>query len=160
LFINNLYSLLIHLCFTIIIITNYLLFGNVNEMYGGNYLIYPLINIAAILIYLWVGSKLANQGSKFKNLLSVSAISLIGFFMWLVCYYMVATHTNDRGLGFTGPEILWWLYFFYNHLPITFMVYDQFGIKTDALYFPYFVFIFNLLPSFLFWLGLQRGSAR
>jgi hypothetical protein len=153
---NNIYSISVHLCFMFIFFINYLTFDKSNEMYGSDYYIYPFFNIITILIYLWVGSKLADQGSKSKNLLSVSAISIIGLLFWFICYYVIAvTDTSDIGLGYIGPEILWWLYFFYNHLPVTLIVFDQFGIRIDEPYFPYLAFIFNMMPSLIIWLGLQ-----
>jgi hypothetical protein len=96
---NNFYSIIVHLCFTFIFI---MIFdaANVIDGYDSIYYIFPVFNIVTILIYFWMGSKLSDQGSKIKNIISVSAISIIGLIFWFISFYLFESDTGETGLGF------------------------------------------------------------
>jgi hypothetical protein len=85
--------------------------------------------LLAIALYYAVGKKfLTNQGSIFKNLLSVSITAFIGIFLWVMAFNIDLTGPSNSLLN----SELWQVYYMYNGYSL-FLI-NEWGINNQYLF--------------------------
>jgi hypothetical protein len=117
---NNMKSIFIHIAISILSLVTYIPFhlssvSWVSEKAAMQHHIYMLIIAITIIIsalflyYFFGGMFLKNQGSIFKNIMSVSITGLIGVFLWLIAFSIDLT----GGAKMLLNSELWQLYSLY-----------------------------------------------
>ena len=155
---NNLKALLIHAVISISSIFVFMLgFASqaswVSEEAARNHhnrmmsLSITMIVIAAILYYLLGRKHLISQGSKCKDLFSVSLVAILGACLW----------ANAFNVDRFGPSNvlmnsgLWQFYSMYNGYSVFFL--DESGSNN-----PYVFLFFSFIPTIAMWTGVLRKS--
>lgn len=155
---NNIKSLLIHILISILSLIAYAPFHVsavkwVSREAAKNHHIFMLILgvsiiiLALILYYFLSRAFLINQGSDFKNIVSVSLTVLIGLILWLTAYNFDYAGETSKLLN----SDLWQLYSFYYSYCLSFV--DEAAIKT-----PFIMFIFCIIPFLVMWLAIKDNG--
>lgn len=106
-----------------------------------------IIVVAVYLYYSLAGKRLTNQGSKCKNLLSVSLTGIVGIVLWAVAF------NGDR----IGPSNillnshLWERYNMYNG-------YSFFLIYESEINNAYVFLVSSFIPTIAMWFGVQKQN--
>lgn len=140
---NNGFALLAHGFLGVIV---WFLFIAAQEAFHTNEPLLSVINgmisLSALFVYYLIGGRLTDLGSKTKNLLSVSSVTVGGLLIWIYCL-TVSLSQMDAGL-------VWILYGVYNAALFPLMT----TIHVGFWGYSWISSLFALLPSLFLWLGL------
>jgi drug/metabolite transporter (DMT)-like permease len=107
------------------------------------YVLYGLLLIIICCLYIGLGrGLLKHQGSKLRNLLSVSSVSIILLVLAILCSFVFSLHPTQN--------VGWALYLFAN-FSSGFLLSGQ----PDNV-FLLLAFVFACIPSVCLWLGIKR----
>ena len=155
---NNLKSFLIHVSISIISVLVFMIFFAaqpcwVSEEAAKNHHISMMfLSIAMIIVatfsYYLLGRKyLISQGSKYKDLFSVSLIAILGALLWANAF-IVDGFGPSNVLMNSG---LWEFYSMYNGYSLFFI--DESGSNN-----PYIFLLFSFIPTIAMWTGILKKS--
>ena len=153
---NNLKSLLIHIAISIpsLIVMFFFVMGQpkwASEEAANKhhismmFIAVIMIAVAVFLYYSLAGKHLTNQGSKYRNLLSVSLTGIVGVVLWIVAF-------NADKIGPSNILLnshLWERYNMYNG-------YSFFLIHESEINNAYVFLISSFIPTIVMWVGIQR----
>jgi Mg2+/citrate symporter len=155
---NNIKSLLIHLLISVLSLVVYLYFhfsavkwvseeayqNHQNSMLTAAFTVIA----AAIFLYFQLGKKICkDQGSKFKNIISVSITAVLSIFLWITAFNIDLTGGTDILLN----SELWGIYSLFNTYCL-FLV-DEAKIKS-----PYIMLIFSFIPALSMNFGIRKNK--
>lgn len=150
---NNLKSLVLHILISITSIIIFLTFYTstpkwVSEEAARRHQFMVVIPVLlAIALYYAVGKKfLTNQGSIFKNLLSVSITAIIGIFLWVMAFNIDLTGPSNSLLN----SELWQVYYMYNGYSL-FLI-NEWGINNQYLF-----LLSSFIPSATMALSMSKN---
>ena len=106
-----------------------------------------MIVIAAILYYLLGKKYLISQGSKYKDLFSVSLVTILGVLLWVNAFNVDRVGPSNVLLN-SG---LWQFYSIYNGYSLFFL--DESGSNN-----PFVFLFFSFIPTAAIWIGILRKS--
>lgn len=153
---NNLKSLLIHIAISIpsLIVMFYFNMRQIkwdspegarNHHNSMMFIAVIMIAVAVFLYYSLAGKHLTNQGSKYKNLLSVSLTGIVGVVLWIVAF-------NADRIGPSNILLnshLWERYNMYNG-------FSFFLIHESEINNAYVFLVSSFIPTIAMWVGIQR----
>ena len=155
---NNLKALLIHIAIGIpsLIIFFFFVIGQGQPKWASveaarnhhNSMMFISVIVIAVAVFLYyslAGKHLTNQGSKYKNLLSVSLVGIVGVVLWIVAF-------NADKIGpsnILSNSQLWERYNMYNGYSF-FLIYESEVNNT------YVFLISSFIPTIAMWAGIQR----
>ncbi|EQB85823.1 hypothetical protein J2Z44_004235 [Clostridium punense] len=152
---NNIRSLLIHVMINILALITYIPFHIsvvkwASEEAAKNHHIVmisvaiTIIAVALFLYYYFSGVFLKEQGSNFKNIMSISLTGFIGIFIWFIAFNMnLAERTN----ALLNSEV-WQLYSLYYS-------YSLFLVDEAAISIPNIMLVFCIMPTLAMWVGIK-----
>ncbi|MFC4600025.1 hypothetical protein [Cohnella hongkongensis] len=164
---NSFKILLFHILLHIALLIFYIFF--LNEASGTIKLLLQLIFVLfAPLFYIYLGYRYTDGRAGFKrNVLRFFNISIVGFMVWLPCFYHYITddvHARAENAFFVLPsEIVWIFYGLFN----SFLLY----IGIFVSWIGYFqgwgnkyavsvvILVINFVPSFFIWIGWLLKSS-
>lgn len=153
---NNLKSLLIHIIISVFSMIVYFLFNMAQFKWASaeaarnhhNSMMFVAVTIIAIdiILYYFLGStRLNNQGSIYKNLFSVSAVAILGVFLWVNAFNTDSIGPSNRLLN----SQLWQYSTMYNGY--SFFLIEETGINNS------YAFLFlSFIPTIAMWTGINR----
>lgn len=158
---NNIWSLLIHVMISILAFIAYIPFHIsvvkwASEEAAKNHHIVMLsvaitiITVAIFLYYYLSGVFLKEQGSNFKNIMSISLTGFIGIVIWFIAFNMNLTEGTNVLLN----SEVWQLYSLYYS-------YCLFLVDEVAISIPYIMLVFCIMPILAMWVGIKfpiKGS--
>ena len=155
---NNLKSLLIHIAISIpsLIVFFFFVIGQGQPKWASAeaarkhhnsmmFIAVIMIAVAVFLYYSLAAKHLTNQGSKYKNLLSVSLTGIVGVVLWIVAF-------NADKIGASNISLnshLWERHNMYNG-------YSFFLILESEINNAYVFLISSFIPTIAMWVGIQR----
>jgi hypothetical protein len=155
---NNLKSLLIHIAISIpsLIVMFFFIIGQGQPKWASEeaarnhhnsmmFIAVIMIAVAVFLYYSLAGKHLTNQGSKYRNLLSVCLVGILGVGLWVVAF-------NADRMGpsnILSNSNLWERHNMYNG-------YSFFLILESEINNAYVFLISSFIPTIAMWVGIQR----
>jgi hypothetical protein len=157
---NNVKSLLIHLLVSVLSFVVYFAFHRSvvkwasEEAYKNHQdtmlAVAFTVIAAAIFLYFQLSKKICkDQGSNFKNTISVSITTILGIFLWVTAFNIDLT----GGTNILLNSELWQLYSLFN-------TYCLFLVDEAAIKSPYIMLIFSLIPALSMSLGIRKITKR
>ncbi|GIO83240.1 hypothetical protein J25TS5_01720 [Paenibacillus faecis] len=114
--------------------------------YSNQTVVFYLVTGVSLIIYLIIGfTVLKNNRTYLSDYFSVSTIAIVGISIWLLFFF---SYVSDSS-GFM-PDLIWALYAYYNNLSMIVMIRE-----SEFEYYYVIMLLLNLVPSFMFWLGLS-----
>lgn len=114
--------------------------------YKNQTVVFYLVIGVSLIIYLIIGfTVLKNNRTYLSDYFSVSTIAIVGISIWLLFFF---SYISDSS-GFM-PDLIWVLYAYYNNLSLIVMIRE-----SEFEYYYVIMLLLNLVPSFMFWLGLS-----
>lgn len=108
-----------------------------------------LVMVIALFLYYFLSRKFCkDQGSSFKNLMSISITLIIGTFLWITAFSIDLTNGTNILLN----SELWSMFG-------TYYSYCLFLVDETRIGNPYVMLIFLLLPIFAMRLGIKNTSS-
>jgi|GEM_PF-5856616 len=136
---NNALSVLAYI---IIQVVGYVIFF----FYKNQTVVFYLVIGVSLIIYFIIGfTVLKNNKTYLSDYFSVSTIVIVGISIWLLFFF---SYISDSS-GFM-PGLIWVLYAYYNNLSLIVMIRE-----SEFEYYYVIMLLLNLVPSFMFWLGLS-----
>ncbi|GEM_PF-4929978 len=125
--------------------------------YGQNYIMQTIFIAVAFLLYSIFGKALIDQGSKLKNLISISLISVIGIILTVVSIVLYQVQVVDKynyafkPLGYRITEFLCNT-FNASMIPLANFI----GAVNKSFMLPYGLVFTFFIPTLIMWLSLER----
>lgn len=152
---NNIRSLLIHVMISILAFIAYIPFHIsvvkwASEEAAKNHHIImisvaiTIIVVALFLYYYFSVLFLKEQGSSFKNIISISITGVIGLFIWFIAFIMNLT----EGANILLNSQVWQIYSLYYS-------YCLFLVDEAAVSIPYIMLVFCIMPILAMWVGIK-----
>ncbi len=114
--------------------------------YNNQSVVFYLVTGVSLIIYLIIGfTVLKNNKTYLSDYFSVSTIAIVGISIWLLFFF---SYISDSS-GFM-PDLIWVLYAYFNNLSMIVMI-----RQSEFEYYYVIMLLLNLVPSFIFWLGLS-----
>lgn len=114
--------------------------------YNNQTVVFYWVIGVSLIIYLILGfTVLKNNRTYLSDYFSVSTIAIVGISIWLLFFF---SYISDSS-GFM-PDLIWALYAYYNNLSMIVMIRE-----SEFEYYYVIMLLLNLVPSFMFWLGLS-----
>lgn len=153
---NNLKALIVHILMSIMCIAVYIIFNSstpkwVSEEAATRHhyemvQISLIVIIISLLLYYFVSRKFcSNQRSVLANIASVSLVSILGIFLWVIAFGIDLTGSSGRLLN----SELWVNYCSYNGYSM--FLFDELEVNN-----PYIFLIASFIPTIIMGLGIKR----
>lgn len=105
-----------------------------------------LVTGVSLIIYFIIGfTVLKNNRTYLSDYFSVSTIAIVGISICLLFFFYYISDSS----GFM-PDLIWALYAYYNNFSMIVMIRE-----SEFEYYYVIMLLLNLVPSFMFWLGLS-----
>lgn len=116
--------------------------------YNNQSVVFYLVIGVSLIIYFIIGfTVLKNNKTYLSDYFSVSTIAIVGISIWLLFFF---SYISDCRGFVCMPDLVWILYAYYNNLSLIVMIRE-----FEFEYYYVIMLLLNLVPSFMFWLGLS-----